>query len=186
MPVPKALRRAAREGGNIGESPRGDPLVAHTESVVENSKQPSGVGQLGASILAGVTKGLYVLEVQSAKLKENQRGPYRSVTGLAADGKLYWAGLPTECSPKKGDTITLKGEFKGNTFGKDGRYHKIEKPEVVGITDKPAARPMPGVEEALEPAKVSAPDAEGLQETLESLVKQHGIGKILSVLGEIT
>jgi len=36
------------------------------------------------------------------------------------------------------------------------------------------------------PAKVSEPDAEGLQATLEPLVKQHGIGKILGVLSEIT
>jgi hypothetical protein len=44
---------------------------------------------------------------------------------------------------------------------------------------------MPGLD-LDEPAKVSEPDAEGLQETLESLVRAHGIGKILSVLGEIT
>jgi hypothetical protein len=174
MPVPKALRRAAREGGNIGESPGGDPLVAHAESVVENSK-------------ATPTKGLFILEVKSAKLKENKRGPYRSVSGVAADGKMYWAGLPVDCQPEKGDMITLRGEYKGHTFGKEEKpFHKIENPEVVGITDKPASRPMPGVKEALEGAKVSAPDAEGLQGTLESLVKQHGIGKILSVLGEIT
>jgi hypothetical protein len=170
MPVPKALRRAAREGGNIGESPGGDPLVAHAESVVENSK-------------AAPTKGLFILEVTSAKLKENKRGPYRSVSGVAADGKMYWAGLPVACQPEKGDMITLRGEYKGHTFGKEEKpFHKIERPEVVSITEKSVtAKPMPGL-----PAKVSEPDAEGLQETLESLVKQHGIGKILSVLGEIT
>jgi hypothetical protein len=166
MPVPKSVRRAAREGGNIGESPGGDPLVAHTESVVENSK-------------ATPTKGLFILEVKSAKLKENKRGPYRSVSGVAADGKMYWAGLPVECQPEKGDMITIRGEFKGHTFGKEDKpFHKIENPEVVSIAEKSVT--------AEEPAKVSAPDADGLLETLESLVKQHGIGKILSVLGEIT
>ena len=37
-----------------------------------------------------------------------------------------------------------------------------------------------------EPAKVSEPDAEGLQAKLESLVKHHGIAEILCVLGEIS
>jgi len=36
------------------------------------------------------------------------------------------------------------------------------------------------------PAKVSEQDAEGLQEKLESLVKNHGIAEILSLLGEIS
>jgi hypothetical protein len=164
MPVPKALRRAARKGGDIGGSPGGqDPLVAYAESVVENSKAPSG---------------LFILEVKSVTQKKNKRGPYLSVTGLAADGNMYWAGLPLDCEVKKGDTVTLKGEFKGDTFGKDGKFHKIKNPEVVGITEKPVT--------AKKPAKVSEPDAEGLLETLEPLVKAHGIGKILSVLGEIT
>ena len=174
MPVPKALRRAAREGGNIGESPGGDnPLVAAVESMVENAPPATPAH----------TKGLFILEVKSAKLKENKRGPYRSVSGVAADGKMYWAGLPVECQPEKGQMITIKGEFKGHTFGKeDAPFHKIEKPEVVGIVDKPA-KPMPGLDEAI---KVSAPVAEGLQGTLESLVKEHGIGEILRALGEIT
>jgi hypothetical protein len=125
------------------------------------------------------TKGLFILEVKSAKLKENKRGPYRSVSGVAADGKMYWAGLPVECQPEQGDMITIKGEFKGHTFGKEEKpFHKIERPEVVSITEKSVT--------AKEPAKVSAPVAEGLQGTLESLVKEHGIGDILRALGEIT
>ena len=44
----------------------------------------------------------------------------------------------------------------------------------------------PAVKAPEAPAKVSESDAEGLQEKLESLVNQHGIGKILGVLGEIT
>ena len=165
MPVPKALRRAAREGGNIGGSPPGkDSPSAPAESVVETPK---------------ATSGLFIIEVKSATLKENKRGPYRSVSGVAADGKLYWAGLPLDCKPLKGQMLTLKGEFKGHTFGKEGNpFHKIENPEVVGITDKSEA--------PKETAKVSEPGAEGLQATLDSLVKAHGIGKILSVLGEIT
>ena len=39
---------------------------------------------------------------------------------------------------------------------------------------------------AKEPAKVSAPEADTLLATLDSLVKQHGISKILGVLGAIT
>ncbi len=156
MPVTKALRRAAREGGNIGSSPGGE------KAEQEPKQAPSG---------------LFILEVKSASLKENKHGSYRSVTGVAADGKVYWAGLPVDCQPKKGDTITLKGE-KGDTFGKDGKFHKIKNPEVVGITEKSVT--------TKKPAKVSEPDAEGLLETLEPLVKAHGIGKILSVLGDIT
>jgi hypothetical protein len=166
MPVPKSVRRAARQGGNIGGSPGGDPLVAYAESVVENSKTPSG---------------LFILEVRSVSQKKNKRGPYLSVTGLAADGNMYWAGLPVDCKLEKGDTVTIKGEFKGRTFGKGKKpFHVISNP--FWIHTKAAEDASP--EE--KPAKVSEPDAEELQTTLESLVKAHGIGKILSVLGEIT
>jgi len=162
MPVTKALRRAAREGGNIGESPGGEKEATSKQEPKQQA-----------------TSGLFILEVKSATLKENKRGPYRSVTGVAADGKVYWAGLDPSHKPTKGQMITLKGEFKGHTFGEGKKpIHKISNPEVVSITDK---------SEVLEnTAKVSAPDADGLLEALDSLVKQHGIGKILSVLGEIT
>ena len=160
MPVPKSVRRASREGGNIGKSPGGSKPATSTQ-------EPKA------------TSGLFILEVKSATLKENKRGPYRSVTGVAADGKVYWAGLDPSHKPTKGQMITLRGEFKGHTFGNEKKpLHKIEKPEVVSITDKSEAPETP--------AKVSKPDAEELQGTLESLVKQHGIGKILGVLGEIT
>jgi hypothetical protein len=167
MPVPKSVRLAARKGGDIGGSPGGDPLAAYAESVVENSK---------------ADKGLFLLEVKSATLKEHKtRGPYRSVTGLAADGTVYWAELPLDCQPEPGDSLTLRGEFKGRTFGSGKKpIHVISRAKVVSITEKP----ITAVKE--EPAKVSEPVAEELQTTLESLVKAHGIGKILSVLGEIT
>jgi hypothetical protein len=94
---------------------------------------------------------------------------------------MYWAGLPVDSKMKKGDTVTIKGEFKGRTFGRGKKpIHAIDNP--FWIHTKAAA--VADAEE--EPAKVSEPDADGLQATLESLVKQHGIGKILSVLGEIT
>ncbi len=167
MPVPKALRRAAREGGNVGKpSPGGDPLVAYAESVVENSKAPSG---------------LFILEVKSVTQKKNKRGPYLSVTGLAANGSMYWAGLPLDCEVKKGDTITLKGEFNGRTFGSGKKpFNAIDNPLWIHTKETEVAAA------AKEPAKVSEPDAEEIQTTLETLVKAHGIGKILSVLGEIT
>ena len=50
---------------------------------------------------------------------------------------------------------------------------------------KKAAGPMPGLD-LDPPTKVSEPDAEGLQATVESIVKQHGIGAVLKALGEIT
>lgn len=160
MPVPRSVRRASREGGNISKSPGGSKPVTPKQ-------EPKA------------TSGLFILEVKSATLKENKRGPYRSVTGVAADGKMYWAGLDPSHKPTPGQMITLRGEFKGHTFGKEEKpFHKIENPEVVNITDKSEAPETT--------AKVSAPDTDGLLETLESLVKQHGIGKILSVLGDLT
>ena len=94
---------------------------------------------------------------------------------------MYWAGLPLDCDVQKGDTVTLQGEFKGRTFGSGKKpFHAIDNP--LWIHTKAAE--VADSEE--KPAKVSEPDADELQATLEPLVKAHGIGKILSVLGEIT
>jgi len=163
MPVPKSVRRAARESANK-KAPTG------TNTPVQGAPE--------------TPKGLFILKVSGSKLKENSRGPYRSVTGVAADGKVYWAPLEICHTPKKGQMITLKGEQKG-TFGEDGKYHKILGPqylaEVVSISDQ--ERPETDLKESL---KFEGKDAEALLKTLKSLVKKHGISAILKSLGEIT
>lgn len=167
MPVPRSVRRAAREGGNVGKAPTG---TAPATPVQETPQETSS--------------GLFILEVKSANLKENRNGPYRSVTGVAADGKLYWAPLDSSHKPVPGQMITLKGEFKGTFGGEDGKpeFRKILGPnyfaEVDSIMDKSSG--------ALAPAQVSSADTDELLKTLETLVKTNGIGKILTVLGEIT
>ncbi len=56
-----------------------------------------------------------------------------------------------------------------------------------GDIEKSPRGPKPAIpKRENEPAKVSEPDAEGLQAKLESLVKNHGIAEILSALGEIS
>lgn len=163
MPVPKAVRRASRGPGKS-----------------ETATEPSRARGLAT----------FILEVRSANLKENKQGPYRSLTGVTADGKLYWAPLDASHKPEKGQMITLKGENKGSFGGEDGKpvYHKITGPnyfpEVVSITDK---NPEPSVAPDSErpPLKFGGEGVEGLRVTMEIYVKQHGIGTVLAVLSEI-
>ena len=162
MPVPKSVRRAARK---VNPSP--------------GSKQATQVQAVS---------GTFTMKVNSAKLKESKKGPYRSITGIGDDGKFYWAPLDHTCKPAKGQILTLKGEMKGTFGGEDGAplYHKIIGPqyfpEVVSLKSKgPEGSEVPHRESL----KFESGDAEALHETLETLVKQLGIGKILAVLGEI-
>lgn len=171
MPVPKAVRRAARAGGNVGGSPAGTKLESSPSPTQEETRSYH-----------------YVLEVKSARLKENRKGPYLSVTGLGTDGKLYWAPLDPSFKVEKGEMITLKGKVKGTFGGEDGKplYHKILGPRYFPEVAREMI-PRPEMSAPLKKAlKFEGEDAEALQNTLEAIVKQHGIGKILSVLGEIT
>jgi hypothetical protein len=69
----------------------------------------------------------------------------------------------------------------GNIKSPRGSKPEVKVPEV-----KVPEVKVPEVKVPEATAKVSEPDAEGLQEKLESLVNQHGIAEILSALGEIS
>ncbi len=176
MPVSKRVRRAAREGGNVGNAPTEyeGPYSPMSETDRSDVERPT-------------PKGIVILTVISAKIKKGSRGPYRSLTGKAADGKFYWAPIEATYSLKKGQVVTLKGELKGIFGGEDGKpeYHKILGSNWYADLVSVEETPEPAEPADKKPLKFEGKDAEGLLKSLKSLVREHGISTILKALAKI-
>ncbi len=158
MPVPKSVRKAARESRSAAPAP-----------------QPQESGSAPAA-----SSGNYVLEIVSCKLKDGKRGVYRSTVGKDASGKTFWLALETEHKANKGDTIVLTGQETGTFGGDDGKppFHKLK----IGNIESIGPKPQPVQEEL----KFEGEGADEMQATLAGLVKRFGMARVLQGLSELS